>query len=43
VQALQRLLLQPQRWRGVVTAGELGDARSYLEALVPQHLTVGLM
>jgi short subunit dehydrogenase-like uncharacterized protein len=42
VQALQRLLAQPQRWRGIVTTGELGDARSYLNALAPQHLTVEL-
>jgi short subunit dehydrogenase-like uncharacterized protein len=38
VEAVRRLLLDPQRWRGVVTAAELGDARSYLEALTPQHL-----
>ncbi|MBC8085104.1 MAG: NAD(P)H-binding protein [Hymenobacter sp.] len=37
VQALLRLLAQPRP--GVVTAGELGDARSFLEALAPQHLT----
>jgi short subunit dehydrogenase-like uncharacterized protein len=42
VEALVRLLEQPRRWRGVVTAGELGDARSYLQALVPEHLTVEL-
>ena len=42
VQALLRLLEQPIRWRGVVTAGELGDARAYLEDLVPEHLTVEL-
>jgi short subunit dehydrogenase-like uncharacterized protein len=42
VQALLRLLEQPQRWRGIVTTGELGNARSFLAALVPQHLTVTL-
>jgi short subunit dehydrogenase-like uncharacterized protein len=42
VQALQCLLAQPQRWRGIVTTGELGDARSYLNALAPQHLAVEL-
>ncbi len=40
VQGLKRLLDQPQRWRGAVAAGELGDARSYLSALAPEHLTV---
>jgi hypothetical protein len=38
VEALRRLLVQPKAWRGVVTAGEIGDARSFLKALVPQHL-----
>jgi hypothetical protein len=38
VEALRRLLVQPKAWRAVVTAGEIGDARSFLEALVPQHL-----
>ena len=38
VQALQHLLAQPRR--GIVSAGELGDARSFLEALAPQHLTL---
>jgi short subunit dehydrogenase-like uncharacterized protein len=36
VEALQRLLAQPAR--GVVTAGQLGDARSFLQALAPRHL-----
>ena len=40
VQALLRLLAQTQPWQGIVTAGELGDARSFLEALAPQHLTL---
>ncbi len=39
VEALRRLLDQPHEWRGVVTAGELGDAHTFLEALVPHHLT----
>lgn len=38
VEAVRRVLLSPQRWRGVVTAAELGDARSYLETLTPEHL-----
>ena len=42
VEALQRLLAQPQQRRGIVTAGELGDARSFLEALVPRHLTLDI-
>jgi short subunit dehydrogenase-like uncharacterized protein len=42
VQALRRLLVQPESRRGVVTAGEIDDARSFLEALVPQHLTLEL-
>jgi short subunit dehydrogenase-like uncharacterized protein len=40
VEAVRRLLLHPGKWRGVVTAGELGDARSYLEALSPRHLSL---
>ncbi|WP_046247126.1 saccharopine dehydrogenase family protein [Hymenobacter terrenus] len=40
VQALLRLLAPTQPLRGVITAGELGDARSFLEALAPQHLTL---
>ena len=40
VQALLRMLNRPQQWQGIVTAGEMGDARSYLEALMPQHMTV---
>jgi short subunit dehydrogenase-like uncharacterized protein len=37
VEAARRLLLEPRRWQGVVTAAELGDARSFLEALAPRH------
>lgn len=40
VHALLRLLSSPQLWRGIVTTGELGDARSFLEALAPQHLAL---
>jgi uncharacterized protein YbjT (DUF2867 family) len=40
VEAARRLLAQPRQWHGVVTAGELGDARSFIEALVPRHLTL---
>ena len=40
VEAVRRILLSPHQWRGVVTAAELGDARSYLEALTPRHLKV---
>jgi short subunit dehydrogenase-like uncharacterized protein len=40
VQALQRILEQPQKWRGIVTAGEIGDAPTYLKSLTPQHLAV---
>lgn len=40
VEALKRLLEQPRHWHGVVSIGELGDARSFLEALSPHHLTV---
>ncbi len=38
VEALRRLLAEPQWWRGVVAAGELGDARSFLQSLAPRHL-----
>ncbi len=38
VEALRRLLAQPAKRRGVVTAGELGDARAFLQALAPRHL-----
>jgi len=38
VEALKRVLHEPGRWRGVVTAAELGDARSFLTALSPVHL-----
>lgn len=41
VEAVRRLLLEPERWRGVVTAAELGNARSYLDALAPRHLEWG--
>lgn len=40
VEAARRLLAQPNRWRGVVTSGEMGDARGFLEALSPEHLTL---
>jgi hypothetical protein len=40
VEALKRLMEPSQQWRGVITAAEFGDARAYLAALVPQHLTV---
>jgi NAD(P)H-binding len=40
VEAMRRLLAQPEPWHGVVTAGELGDARGFLKALAPEHLTL---
>jgi hypothetical protein len=40
VEAMRRLLAQPERWHGVVSAGELGDARGFLKALAPEHLTL---
>jgi Saccharopine dehydrogenase NADP binding domain len=40
VEALRRLLAAPLRWSGVVGAGQIGDARSYLRALEPEHLTL---
>jgi short subunit dehydrogenase-like uncharacterized protein len=39
VEALRRLLAPRRPWRGVVTAGALGKAREFLEALAPRHLT----
>jgi short subunit dehydrogenase-like uncharacterized protein len=36
VEALRRVLAQPAR--GVVTAGQLDDAHSFLQALAPRHL-----
>ncbi|MEA3106008.1 MAG: hypothetical protein QOI88_613 [Gammaproteobacteria bacterium] len=39
VEATRRLLAQPERWHGVVSAGELGDSRGFLKALAPEHLT----
>jgi len=39
VEALCRLLAGPRPWRGAVTAGALGDAREFLDALAPRHLT----
>ena len=41
VEAMRRLLAQPDQWHGVVGAGELGDARGFLSALAPEHLTLG--
>jgi short subunit dehydrogenase-like uncharacterized protein len=38
VEAVRRLLREPRRWRGVVTAAELGNPRSYLDVLAPRHL-----
>ena len=40
VEAMRRLLAQPKQWHGVVSAGELGDARGFLKALAPEHLTL---
>jgi hypothetical protein len=40
VEAMRRLLAQPEQWHGVVSAGELGDARGFLNALAPEHLTL---
>jgi hypothetical protein len=40
VEAMRRVLLSPKQWCGVVTSAELGDARSYLEALSPRHLKI---
>jgi hypothetical protein len=40
VEAMRRLLAQPEQWHGVVSAGELGDARGFLKALAPEHLTL---
>jgi short subunit dehydrogenase-like uncharacterized protein len=39
VEALCRLFAAPRPWRGGVTAGALGDAREFLDALTPRHLT----
>ena len=39
VEALCRLFAPSQPWRGGVTAGTLGDAREFLDALTPRHLT----
>lgn len=41
VEATCRILAGPHRPSGVVTAGALMDAREFLLALHPQHLTVG--
>jgi short subunit dehydrogenase-like uncharacterized protein len=40
VEALRRLLAQPAAWRGILTAGELGDARGFLQALSVHDLDV---
>jgi hypothetical protein len=40
VEAVQRILAADHRPTGVLTAGALGDARDYLMALHPDHLTV---
>jgi short subunit dehydrogenase-like uncharacterized protein len=40
VEAMRRLLAQPKQWHGVVSAGELGDARGFLKALAPEHLSL---
>ncbi len=40
VGATQRILAEPERWRGIVSAGQLGDARSFLESIAPEHLTL---
>jgi len=40
VESLRRLLAHPDQRRGVVTAGEIGDARGFLQALSPEHLTL---
>jgi hypothetical protein len=40
VEATRRLLAQPKQWHGVVSAGELGDARGFLKALAPEHLSL---
>lgn len=39
VEALCRLFTHQRAWRGVVTAGELGDACEFLDALTPRHLS----
>jgi short subunit dehydrogenase-like uncharacterized protein len=39
VEALCRLLAHPRPSRGFVTAGELGNACEFLDALTPRHLT----
>ncbi len=40
VEALHRLLAQSPPRHGGVTAGQLGEAREFLEALTPRHLTL---
>jgi hypothetical protein len=40
VEALRRVLVQPKKRLGVVTAGELGDARGVLDVLAAQHPTL---
>jgi hypothetical protein len=42
VEVLRRLLSRPSQWRGVLTAGEIGDARTFLQALSPEHLTLAI-
>ncbi|MER7924242.1 saccharopine dehydrogenase NADP-binding domain-containing protein [Streptomyces sp. NPDC096057] len=40
VEAARRVLADPHRPSGVVTAGALADPRDFLTALVPRHLTL---
>jgi short subunit dehydrogenase-like uncharacterized protein len=40
VEALRRLLARPDAWRGVVSAGEIGPACGFLQALSPEHLSL---
>jgi hypothetical protein len=42
VEAVRRVLADPHRPSGVVTAGALADARDFLTALAPGHLTLDL-
>jgi short subunit dehydrogenase-like uncharacterized protein len=39
VEALCRLFARPRPWHGAATAGALGEAREFLAALAPRHLT----
>jgi short subunit dehydrogenase-like uncharacterized protein len=40
VEAMRRVLAHPEQWHGVVTSGELGDARGFLKALAHEHIAL---